>query len=382
MASENKFGTLVRDHLGAWPHPYFLPSPLPETVSISEPTWEKLLFAQGALGELAALTRVLRPSELGLKFALFQEALSSSRIEGTQASLVEVLQADLVKETISQDAEEVLNYFQALDFAVSAISEFPLARRVICAAHEILMQGERGRAKTPGEFRRTPVWVGSYNSTPESAKFIPPLPNHLTDLFAEWEVFVNSNLEMPLIIKLALAHYQFETIHPFLDGNGRIGRIVIELMLVRAGVLGGPYLGISRFIEQNRDEYYDVLENVRVAGDIEGLVRYFAQGIETEALRTSKKLEALISLREQWIKKFSPQSKSMPGLIYLILEHPILTVGEVQSRLGVSQPTASTLLRSAQKLGLLTSRGQVGRGRRETWISEPVWQILSPFEAS
>lgn len=382
MASETKFGTLVRDHLGAWPYPYFLPNSLPKTVSVSEPTWEKLLFAQGALGELAALTRVLRPSELGLKFALFQEALSSSRIEGTQASLVEVLQADLVKETVSQDAEEVLNYFQAMDFAVSAISEFPLARRVICAAHEILMQGERGRSKTPGEFRRTPVWVGSYNSTPESAKFIPPLPSHLTELFAEWEVFVNSNLEMPLIIKLALAHYQFETIHPFLDGNGRIGRIIIELMLVRAGVLGGPYLGISRFIEQNRDEYYDVLENVRVVGDIEGLVRYFAQGIETEALRTSKKLEALISLREQWIKKFSTQSKSMPGLIYLLLEHPILTVSEAQSRLGVSQPTASTLLRSAQKLGLITSRGQVGRGRRETWISEPVWQILSPFEAA
>lgn len=381
MAETVHFGTMVTDRLGNWPHPYFLPATSPFSLQYKESTWEKLILAQGALGELSAATRIIRPSELSFKLALLQEALASSRIEGTQASLVEVVEAEMDNEIHNADVEEVLNYQDAMNFAIGKLKELPISRRLICATHTVLMTGVRGATKTPGVFRKTPVWIGSYDSTPERAKFVPPLAHHLTDLFADWEVFVQDRDSMPLVAQIAWAHYQFETIHPFLDGNGRIGRIAIELMLVARGILDGPYLGISRYVERFRNEYYEVLQRVRTHGDVDGLLRYFAAAIESQALETVAKLEGLLALREQWLSEFGSEAKLMPKLIGLMIEQPILNVAFVTSNLGVTQPTASKLLRQAQHLGLLVSRGQLGRGRKETWVAQQVWGILSPYEA-
>lgn len=381
MGSKVHFGTMVIDRLGSWPHPYFLPQASPIQLTPKESTWEKMLLAQGALGELRSMTRVINPSELSLKVGLLQEALASSRIEGTQATLSEVIEAEFSEEITSSAVLEVLSYQAALNYAVSQLGTTPISRRLICAAHERLMSNPRGVSKRPGKFRETAVWIGSYDSTPENARFIPPLPHHLDDLFADWERFVNDTNSMPLVARLAWAHYQFETIHPFLDGNGRIGRIIIELMLVESGALGGPYLGISRYIERFKQEYLDVLARVRTEGDVDGLIRYFAAAIENQALETVNKLEQLVKLRQEWTDKFGATSKFMPKLIRCLAEQPILTVAYVTANMGVSQPTASKLLRQAEQFGMVVSRGQLGRGRRETWISEAFWAIFSPHES-
>ena len=381
MAEKVHFGTMVVDRLGSWPHPYFLPETGAPSHLSKDATWEKMMLAQGALGELKATTKLIKPSTLSYKVSLLQEALASSRIEGTQASLSEIVEAEMEDEVRNADVEEVLNYGEALDFAVQQLKEFPISRRLVCATHKVLMTGRRGATKTPGEFRKTPVWIGSYDSTPENARFVPPLAHHLNDLFADWEVFANTHGTIPLVKHLAWAHYQFETIHPFLDGNGRIGRILIELMLVDKGTLPGPYLGISRYVERFRNEYYEVLDRVRTKGDVDGLLRYFAAAIETQANSTVQMLEQLLELSNDWKDRHYSASKSMTALIDLLVEQPIISVAFVTERLAISQPTASRLIRQAESLGLLRSRGQVGRGRKETWVSEPIWNIISPYEA-
>lgn len=339
------------------------------------------MLAQGSLGELRVITRFLKPPKASLKVGLLQEALSSSRIEGTQATLSEVLLAEVEDAIESFEVQDVLSYQTALEHALEQLKTIPISRRLVCSTHKVLMSGARNVSKKPGEFRTSPVWIGAYDSTPEKAKYIPPLPHHLTELFADWEKFVNQAQALPLVAHLAWAHYQFESIHPFMDGNGRIGRIIFELMLVSKGSLDGPYLGISRYIERYKNEYLEVLGRVRTHGDIDGLFRYFSAAIETQAQENISRFENLIQLRDLWQSRAAGGSKHFPELIRCLIEQPITNVAFVKTALGISQPTASKLLRQAEELGMVTSRGQVGRGRKETWISEPIWQVFSPFEA-
>lgn len=381
MITKSELGQMTRDPLGGWPQPYFLPNRLNFPITLDDATWQLIMFAQGALGELSATTKLVKPSDLSFRLALLQEALASSRIEGTQATLGEVIEADLNSEIKSQEVGEVLSYQSALWLAVNQLRELPISRRLVCAAHKELLRGRQGLTKTPGEFRKTPVWVGSDDGTPQRAKFIPPLPQHLTELFADWEDFVNAESRIPLIAKLAIAHYQFETIHPFLDGNGRVGRILIEAMLIQAGVLSGPYLGVSSFIEQHRQDYYNLLQKTRETGDLKPFIRFLAFSIETQATAAVERVKSLISLREKWLLQYGSKTKSMPGLIDLLIEQPIVDVKHVKNALSISQPTAATLLKFATELKMISSRGKLGRGRRETWISEPVWAIYSPNEA-
>jgi Fic family protein len=383
MIKSSMLGSMVSDKVGPWPHPYFLPAPLSTPQGLREDTWELVAFAHAALGELSATVRILKPNFVSQKISMLQDALASSRIEGTQTTLAEVIEADQSESRIrNSDIEEVLNYQQALEVGYQSLGELPLSRRLACRIHEVLMSGARGITKTPGEFRTTPVWIGSRDSTPQNAAFIPPLPHHLTDLFAQWEEFANAKAEMSVVVLAALSHYQFETIHPFLDGNGRVGRILLELQLVTSGALAAPFLGVSRHIERFRDEYYSVLQTARIEGDVDSLIRFFAFAIETQARETTQTLIALIGLREQWAIELSSEFKQSDQLAALIVEQPILTVQNVVERLGVSQPTASKLLRRLQQKGILVSRGQLGQGRRETWIANQVWKLLSPQEAA
>lgn len=383
MTEKQYFGTLASDPLGSWPYQYFLPDPIEPIKILREETWEQVVMAHSALGELDAVTRLLVPNLRSNTALMLQEALASSRIEGTQASFAEVLETSMsTKQVLNPDVEEVLNYQKALLEGLELIKELPLSRRLTCRIHEVLMQGKRGIGKSPGLFRTTPVWIGSAYSTPATATFVPPLPMHLTELFSHWEKYVNSSDQGLLVIKTAWAHYHFETIHPFLDGNGRIGRILFELQLIVDQRLSGPYLGISRYIERTRQDYYSVLQKVRTHGDFDGLVRYFATGIEIQATEVVAKVVALVALKERWLAKFSSESKNMPQLIGLLVENPIVDVQFVTSSLGISQPTASKLLRQTEGLGILKTRGQQGQGRRESWIAQEAWEILSPTEAA
>lgn len=373
----------MRDQLGTWPHRYFLPVPVVPPSGLREETWELVAFAHAALGELSATSRLLQPTFVSQRIPMLQDALASSRIEGTQASLAEVIEADQSEGAITNpDVEEVLNYQRALEVGFNLLSDLPISRRSVSKIHEVLLSGARGATKTPGQFRKTPVWIGSFDSTPQNATFIPPLPHHLTELFSQWEDFVNDKSEMSIVVKVALTHYQFETIHPFLDGNGRLGRILLELQLVASGVLSGPFLGVSRHIERFRTEYYSVLQGVRTEGDIDSLIRYFAFAIESQANQTTGILTSLLSLRNEWIEAYSDGSKNMPALISMVVEQPLVSVQHVVEKLGVSQPTASSMLRKLEQAGVLKSRGRLGRGRRETWIADRVWTLMSPFESA
>lgn len=383
MTKRSAFGSIVRDHAGTWPHEYYLPAPIVQLKGLREDTWELVSFAHAALGELSATARILQPTFVSQKIPMLQDALASSRIEGTQASLAEVIEAEQSAGDIANpDVEEVLNYQRAMEVGFNLLSELPISRRLASQVHEVLLSGARGVNKTPGQFRKTPVWIGSSDSTPQNATFIPPLPHHLTELFAQWEEFVNDKAEMSIVVKVALTHYQFETIHPFLDGNGRLGRILLELQLVASGALSGPFLGVSRHIEQFRREYYEVLQGVRRDGDIDSLIRYFAFAIESQANQTTGILTSLLALRNRWIEEFGGGSKNLSDLISHIVEQPLVNVQQVVERLGVSQPTASSLLRKLEKAGVVTSRGRLGRGRRETWIADQVWKLMSPLESA
>lgn len=249
-----------------------------------------LAEAAHALGRLDGFAQLIQDPELLLGPSMIQEALSSSRIEGTQASLSDVLSAESESEPIrDENLREVDNYLSAIKQGVTLLERLPLTQRFFCALHETLLTGVRGEEKHPGEVRRSPVWIGSPSGRPESAKFIPPHQDHLGELLGDWEKFVNEpTTSMQVLVKCALMHYQFETIHPFLDGNGRIGRLLIGFMLIREGVLPAPILHISGFFETHRDEYYSSLEAVRETGAMEEWVLFFAEAVRVQAQVTSR----------------------------------------------------------------------------------------------
>jgi Fic family protein len=371
-----QFGTIEQDHLGPWPHGYFMPEVMPAVVELSQRTQEAVSDAQFGLGKLAGLATLLKDPELLLAPALLREALYSSRIEGTQASLSDVIGASS-QEVVNDDIQEVWNYLHALKQGVELLNELPITSRYICYLHETLMNGVRGEGKLPGEIRSTPVWIGVPGGLPAEARYIPPLPSRLGELLGDWEKFVNSPPEMSVVIRCALMHYQFETIHPFLDGNGRIGRLLIGLMLAQEGVLPQPLLYISGYIEVHRNEYYERLQAVRERGEIDEWILFFAKGITEQSEESANRISRLVALQEKYRLQVRGDRSSIPELIGVLFKTPIVTVKLVQSELNVSQPTASTLLRKAEKLGWVMSIGRAGRGAGEKWYAREIWRAHS-----
>ncbi|SCX09518.1 Fic family protein [Candidatus Aquiluna sp. UB-MaderosW2red] len=376
------FGSIFESDQDDFPYPYFMPNLIPVSIEIGQEAWSLIAKADAAVGELRGITRLISPSNISNRAALLKDSLASSRIEGTQATLAEVLEADLRGELVhNADVEQVLNYLKALEFATKFMERGTISTQLILETHSILMNGRLGADKTPGVFRKTPVWIGSRSLGVANARFIPPLAKHIPELITDLVEFISSPSPWPLAAKIAWAHYQFETIHPFLDGNGRIGRILIELMFISENALAGPYLGISQYIEQNRDEYYFALQEVRFSGETDQLYSYFAIAIERQALQTSLRMEALLALSNTWLDLYSSAALRMSQLVRHLISNPIVDVSSVQSSLGVTQPTASKLLRRAQGLGLIQSKGTVGRSKRERWLAQEVWDILSPGES-
>lgn len=372
----SQYGTIEHDHLGPWPHGYFMPNVIPAEVELSQRTHEVVNAAQFGLGKLAGLATLLKDPELLLAPALLREALSSSRIEGTQASLSDVLEASSLEE-VNDDIQEVWNYLYAVKQGVELLEELPITSRFICYLHETLMNGVRGEGKLPGEIRSSPVWIGIAGGLPSEARFIPPLPSRLGELLGDWEKFVNEPPDMSVVVRCALMHYQFETIHPFLDGNGRIGRLLIGLMLAQEEVLPQPLLYISGYIEVHRAEYYERLQAVRERGEIDEWIFFFAKGIKEQAEESANRIARLVSLQEQYRLQVRGERSSISVLIDVLFKNPIVTVKLVQSELSVSQPTASTLLRKAESLGWVISIGRSGRGAGEKWYAREIWRAHS-----
>lgn len=357
---------------------YYLPNNMPRELELGGDVVLALSDADSALGLLNGLGRLIPEPNMLLGPLLTQEALASSRIEGTKASLSEVLKAEeIATESASDDVQEVVRYLAANKKALSLIDRLPISQRLISLTHAELMRGVRGEEKFPGELRRSPVWVGRADATPETARFVPPLPEHLPQLLTDWENFVNDDKpRLPMLVRCALMHYQFETIHPFLDGNGRIGRLLVGLMLIQEKRLSTPILYLSGYLEAHRHEYYDQLQDVREKGNIRGWIEFFLRAVTASAQDAEQRASKLVSLREQYYQDCRLDRSRVSALIPLIFSNPFLAAKRVQSSVGVTNQGARNLLDRATDYGWISQIGTAGRGGALYWVAKDVFTTV------
>jgi Fic family protein len=371
------FGGPAREPGNKWAFWYYKPAPLPRTLPLDTRTILALSEADSALGHLQGLGHLIRDPELLLGPYLTREAIASSRIEGTETSLSEVLQAEASDSpTQSEDVAEVERYIAANRAALRLLHELPITQRLIKQVHARLLDGVRGQEKLPGEFRRTPVWVGSPTDSPDTAAYVPPLPGDITDLIADWERFVNEPSQLPPLVQCALMHYQFETIHPFLDGNGRIGRLLIGLLLIQQGRLTTPLLYISGYMEAHRREYYDRLQAVRERAEVQEWIQFFCTAVKRQADDSVERAGNLVSLRERYLDEASKTRSSLPGLVDIIFRNPYLTVSRVEKALKLTNQGARNVIKDAERRGWLTQLGHFGRGGKTYWYARNVFEVI------
>lgn len=349
------------------PHGYvaYFPAPIPRCIDLPTATVRLLADAEAALGTLAGVGQLIANPYLLIRPYLLREALSSTRIEGTQASLFDVLEMEATGEAPSADVEEVLNYVAALEWGLAEAQRLPLGVRLIREMHRRLLAGVRGRERTPGSFRTSQNWVGGGSSTIGTARFVPPPPDALPDLLSDWERFAHEDVELPLLIQNALLHYQFETLHPFLDGNGRLGRLLIVFLLVARGRVSAPLLYVSAYLERDRQRYYEALQTVRETGNPIPWIALFLTAVQTQAADAVARAQRIVELRERY-RSAAETIRSSRGmaLVDLVCETPIVSSRGVEARLGVTRPTALKLLRQLEAVGVL-SEAEVGpRGQR------------------
>jgi cell filamentation protein, protein adenylyltransferase len=342
----------------------YFPAPIPRAFELPAAIVRQLAEAEAALGRLAGIGQLLPNPHLLIRPYLLREALASTRIEGTQASLTDVFEAE-IGGAPSADVEEVLNYIAAFEWGLRELKRLPMSIRLIRGIHRHLLAGVRGRERRPGELRTTQNWVGAAGSTIETARFVPPPPAEVPSLLADWERYAHEQAETPLLVQNALLHYQFETLHPFLDGNGRLGRLLSVFLLVEHGRLPGPLLYLSAYLERDRERYYEALQTIRERGDAMPWVGLFLAAVHSQALDAVARAQRILELRERYRAAASaiPSSKAM-ALVDLVCETPIVSSRLVEHRLGVTRPTALKLLRQLEEVAILQQGTGGPRGQR------------------
>lgn len=364
---------------GSTPYVAFIPERIPREFQLDPETVLRLSEADAALGRLAGAGRILPDPHVLVNAYITREAVSSSRIEGTQASMTEVFDAAATGETKRSDIREVRNYIDALEHGIRRLrGEFPLSLRLIREMHQVLVHGVRGHERTPGEFRRSQNWISSPDNRPTTARFVPPPVPEMWSALDDWEKYLHDQApRLPLLVRCALLHYQFETIHPFLDGNGRLGRLFIVLYLVERGRLSAPLLYLSSYFDRRKTEYYDRLQCVRERGEITEWLRFFLDGVAVQATDAVYRAELLSDLREDFRARLRGNRSRAPEVVDLLLALPVLTVRYVQERLDVSQPGAMNLLRLLTNHGIVRELG-AGVGVRHRWICDQAIDVLDP----
>ena len=308
------------------------------------------------LGRLDGMAITLPDIDLFVSMYVQKEAVISSQIEGTRASLVDVLQKDKGKEKI-KDTEEIVNYIKATHYAFKRLNKMPLCMRMIRETHAVLLSNVRGEEKMPGEFRRSQNWIGHAGSTLKDASFIPPAPDEMDVCLGDLERYIHEDSTISNLIKIALIHYQFETIYPFLDGNGRMGRLLIILYLREQGLIEYPVLYLSYFFKKNRNRYYELLNNIRIKGEFEEWIKFFIDGIceiSEDAITSIQKIVELKNTDMKKIRELSGGNISNLLLIYdYLLQHPFLEAEDIKNLVGVSKPTANKLLENLMTIEIV-----------------------------
>lgn len=346
----------------------YIPAPLPPTITWSVELVTMLSKADRALGELAGLASMLPNPNLLIQPLIRREAVLSSRIEGTHASLGDLYAFESVQLTLfefPEDVKEVRNYVRALEYGLERLSTLPVSVRLMRELHERLLRGVRGEQWTPGEFRRSQNWIGAPGSTLETAVYVPPPVNEMKNALSDLEKFIHQQDELPPLIRLALVHYQFEAIHPFLDGNGRVGRLLNSLLLHDWGVLPQPVLYLSAYFEANREAYYDHLLAISQRGDWAEWFHYFLQGVQNEAEDTIQRIKHLQSLRDEYRKLFQKTGRTarILQLIDWLFAQPIFTISQVAEMLTVNYPAAQRYVVQLEKEGIITEITGQARNR-------------------
>ena len=336
-------GKLERSTSGHWT---YVPNPLPPTLKYSPTLVNRLVSAERALGELAGVGRLLPNAYLLISPFLRREAVLSSKIEGTVTRLDQLLLFEAQPDDRSppvDDVYEVINYVRALNHGLARLKDLPLCLRLICEVHEKLMDGVRGSEKRPGRFRDCPVFIGRTGQDFDQARFVPPAVDQLNPLLRDFEKFLNAPGELPVVVQLALAHYQFEAIHPFMDGNGRVGRLLITLMLCQRQCLPQPLLYLSAYLERHDEEYKDHLLQVSQHGTWDAWIMFFAQGIEEQSQDAANRARRLLNLQQELRQRLQKTSASsnILSVVDHLLETPYLTISSVQKLLGVTHRAAS-----------------------------------------
>ncbi len=360
----------------------FIPDPLPPRppLELTNARQQLLERATLALGRLDSVTLLLPDPQLFLYAYVRREAVLSSQIEGTQSSLSDLLLFELEQApgVPFDDVVEVSNYVAALEHGVTRLREgFPLSNRLIREMHEKLLSRGRGSEKSPGEFRRSQNWIGG--TRPGIAHFVPPPPSEVENCMAQFERFIHDqHLPYPALVKAALAHVQFETIHPFLDGNGRIGRLLIALLLHVSGVLSQPLLYLSLYFKLHRTEYYRLLDVVRSDGDWEAWLDFFLEGVEqtaTGAVQTAQRLVKLFSDDASRIQRLGRITATALRTHDAFRARPILTLKEICKRTGISFPAAAKGVAALTKLGI--TRELTGKQRNRVFVYDKYLSILN-----
>lgn len=361
-----KSGVLISNLSGEAEYKSFRPTALPPKIELDAEMISALTGATKAIATLDTLSSYIPNMNLFVSMYVRKEALLSSQIEGTQATLEDVLDP-LIEKNANQNVVDVINYIHATEYALNRLESLPLCNRLIKETHAILMEGVRGQEKNPGEFRISQNWIGAAGSTLKTARYIPPCPEDMIQAMSDLEKYMNAEDDtLDVLIQAALIHYQFETIHPFLDGNGRIGRLMITLFLMEKKLLQTPALYISYYLKQNRIEYYDRMSEVRKKDNYEQWIKFFLRAVKESSEDAANTILELSKLHEKnvgIINGMGRASKTGIRLFSYLEQNPIIDIKKTAGELGMAFSTISSTVNRFVESSILTQANNTSRNR-------------------
>jgi len=375
---EHRAGAFMSKLDGEMAYRSFLPAPLPPNppVMIDDEMMQLLVQANTWIAKLESIASLIPHIALFVSMYVRKEALMSSQIEGTQCTLEDVLDPAL-ESNANRDVADVINYIKASDYAINRLRELPLCNRLIRETHAVLMSGVRGQEKSPGEFRTSQNWIGGEGVSLNKARFIPPHPDDMVVAMSDLKKYMNASDTQDVLIRAALIHYQFETIHPFLDGNGRIGRLLITLFLLQQKILTTPALYISYFLKKNRMEYYDRLTLVRTKGEYEQWIKFFLSAVSESAEDAYENIIRLSKLRDAHVARIESLGRARLTALQLfsyLQRNPIMEIKGAASSLGFSFNTVASSVNRLVDIGILVQSG--GDKRNRTFSYQEYLDIL------